>query len=152
MRPLLVIMILMIMSSCGRIIFRSYKYSKAVKNQAIPAELLNSTWKVESIDGKPAPCQSSISLLEKGRLVINFGRPIETHYTYYTISGDSIRLNMGRLYKIAWTKDSCPADPGHLEFDIGFGSPFPIDIRNDRWEILSPIDKKTQLVLVRSHQ
>lgn len=137
------------MGCLGR--FTSGKYKAETKNQKVPAEILNTTWLIESYNGKTPVCQTSISFHPKGELAINWGgRSIYDHYVFYNTTDSTVALHLGKTYKFAWDSGECEAAPDNLTF-MSWRGPWKIDIHNDRWKVAIPgyPDKPAELILVK---
>jgi hypothetical protein len=91
------------------------QYIREVKRQAVPTEILNTTWVLESFDHNPPDCGITLNFLPKGQLTFKFKDDLyEGDYLWYFASEDSISFHTRPLEKFAWTSDNCEMNPPHF--------------------------------------
>ena len=117
--------------SCGLMPPRR-QYMKEVKNQKIPAWLLNTHWQVEQYEGKAPQCQVVIGFLERGELTIEYnGYLHHGDHLWYQVKADSIvEFQTHPEDKIVWTSDHCGMLPSN--FALGIEGDKKVEVRDNR--------------------
>lgn len=88
------------------------QYLSDVKKQVIPANILNSAWTLESIEGQSPNCPITMKLLERGELQLIFkGEVYAGDNLWYMVKDSVIEFHTRPMEKLAWVDDNCEMNP-----------------------------------------
>ena len=115
------------------------QYIKEAKRQAIPKDLLNTHWTLESWDNKAPDCKLTMDFYEKGRFTFKWN---DLDFTgdnlWYIVRDSTITFQTRPIEKIVWTKERYELEPDNFALDLRGIKNYKVD--NDRL-ILTSTDK-----------